>query len=114
MVLNTKTVAGPTGISVQTLKQARCNTRRSARHDIWAPQHVHIPKRKRPAVGYSLVEVLRWSQHRDRPLCWDDVPRSVVLPAVRAHEEAGLPLPAALAAGLGQAMALAQTRRAAH
>ncbi len=109
MLLNTKIVAGLTGISVQSLKQARCNTRRSARHDIWAPQHVHIPKRKRPAVGYLLVEVLRWSQLRDRPLCWDDVPRSVVLPAMQAHRKAGIALPAAL---LWQAMASAQTQRA--
>jgi hypothetical protein len=103
ILLNGKSAAALIGIAEQTLRQARCNSPASARHDLYLPTPVRVPPATgtRARVYYPLVEVIEWAEWQRRPLHWHALPVSYALPAAQAHRGAGVALPALLAARAG-------------
>lgn len=95
MHLNTRTTAALIGRSKYTLQRARHD-----RPDLDMPPSQKVGKR---SVVYAVPDVLGWAKRRGVRLDWEDLPLCYVLPAVRAHRDAGLPLPAALAAAMRRA-----------
>jgi hypothetical protein len=94
MYLNTKATAALIGRSIFTLQRARHD-----RPDLDMPPACRVGSR---AVGYPLPDLLRWARRRGQHLRWADLPVRYALPAAQAHADAGLPLPAALAAAVGR------------
>jgi hypothetical protein len=94
MYLNSKATAALIGRSIFTLQRARYD-----RPDLDMPPACRVGSR---GVGYPLADLLRWARRRREHLHWDDLPASYALPAAQAHADAGLPLPAALAAAVGR------------
>lgn len=88
VLLNAKVVAGLTGRSIYTLQRARHD-----RPDLHMPPHVRTGTR---GVGYRLDQLLAWARYRDVWLHWQDLPLRFVLPAMQAHQRAGLPVPPGL------------------
>lgn len=85
--LNSKTVAGLIGRSIYTLQRARHD-----RDDLHMPPHVRHGR----SVRYPLAALLDWARWRDVRLHWEHLPWRYVLPAMHAHETAGVPLPVGL------------------
>lgn len=92
--LTSKSAAALIGVADQSLRQARCNTPRSARHDTYFPEPERVPPRNgsRPHVRYRLVDIVDWAEkQRRRSLYWDALPLSVRLPVERRLATAGGP-----------------------
>lgn len=102
--LTSKSAAALIGVAEQTLRQARCNTPRSARHDYCFPEPERVPPRNgsRPHVRYRLVDIVEWAERLHRPLDLDALPLSVRLPVERKLATAGGPTVAELRAALAK------------
>jgi predicted DNA-binding transcriptional regulator AlpA len=108
-LLNVKSVAALTGLSRQTLYQARVRTRDGARPDLVVPTSTRVGH----AVGYALADLLAWERMTGRSLDWRGAPLSIVLPALDAYAAVGTAAPPELEA-LRQRVCSGRTRPASN